>query len=504
MKTRRLNYLVLWSIIGLALIGCTQGGSENADLSGGMKDGAGLRNVTGTNKIMYVSASGFTERARDLSTYKISALIQNGLGSFAEIIGAGKADGSFSIPDVPSGAYWLRSQPMGAKPLFLFTTATQVDLGSATGDRADEVIAAATGTKLAVKLSGLFPWQPDCLLETYVPTLLQWFSWFGPDDSSIMNGDTTWSSTIDLSSQLPLIEGGKGDTLYFLQLCADPMANNTQTLRRIYQTPPFTMAEGMTSTVMGAMTDVPLDRELSGRWQRSAFLAHADAISKQPTPMQPPSLNFGLSVLPNPGAQGFITATADLFLTNSDGGTTDLDLAVSYGDPFPSAWSSVYSASILIPIQFLAPGAKTPTNLNWGGMMAGSDLTQSGALAPRVSPIRQLQVGGKDAQSPQSHVGLNPTVTWATPQTGTASGYQIRVGLLDSPDGMTSQLRPIATLFTTQLSATLPPGVLQSGQAYVLVVTAISRGRMDFASAPLRSSFPEGSADAVSAILQVD
>ncbi|HEU5453593.1 MAG TPA: hypothetical protein VFU76_16465 [Terriglobales bacterium] len=59
----------------------------------------------------------------------------------------------------------------------------------------------------------------------------------------------------------------------------------------------------------------------------------------------------------------------------------------------------------------------------------------------------------------------------------------------------------VATLHTSATSMTLPPGVLEAGNSYAIVIQAHSEPGADYSFAPYRHALPHGMAAAASGLI---
>src|SRR4051812_33313683 len=64
--------------------------------------------VAGTNIDIYITAKGDVRVPQGPTDYQLSALVPKPDGSFTTIAGLVSADGTFRIPVVPQGTYYLR------------------------------------------------------------------------------------------------------------------------------------------------------------------------------------------------------------------------------------------------------------------------------------------------------------------------------------------------------------------------------------------------------------
>jgi len=120
------------------------------------------RTLSGTAIDTYYTTSGTTLVARDLSTTTIAAWVPDGSGGYTSYPGTGKADGTFTIPMLPTGACYVQ---FGTN--YYWTSASTLDLGTDVGGRVDAT-APSTETHTIFNVTGMTPWQDG--------DDLQWFS----------------------------------------------------------------------------------------------------------------------------------------------------------------------------------------------------------------------------------------------------------------------------------------------------------------------------------------
>jgi hypothetical protein len=98
-------------------------------------------------------------------------------------------------------------------------------------------------------------------------------------------------------------------------------------------------------------------------------------------------------------------------------------------------------------------------------------------------------------------VGLTPTFTWEAPALGTPQGYRVQVMPAVASGSATMVGAVILTMYTSGLHAQIPLGVLQSGNYYLLRVTAISDATYHLEKAPQKwGKLPFGDAGNVTGL----
>ena len=220
-------------------------------------------------------------------------------------------------------------------------------------------------------------------------------------------------------------------------------------------------------------------------------------MSRRPGPPQAPTEDWGVDFYywwdaPSLyGAFWFPIPVASLHVTAA--GATDLDFGpLQYRDPLPDTWSRYYVARHIAGFA-LPLGDGSSYSSQFVNNFTAS--TTGGVLAPLVGPVGDFAIGGTDAFQPHLGLTVAPRITWSPPSVGTANRYVVRV--VDAASGFVALcVVPAAAA----LELTLRDDVLQPGHDYFLVVTALATtGNPE--TAPFRTTFPLGSADAISAVV---
>ena len=115
-------------------------------------------------------------------------------------------------------------------------------------------------------------------------------------------------------------------------------------------------------------------------------------------------------------------------------------------------------------------------------------------LHPKQGGVVSPQINGANLFSPQSQVGINPTISWSAPSTGAPTFYVVSVSSL-TPDSSTATLldpSPVANLQVAGnvTSLVVPPGVLVAGKTYFVKISAALHSNLNVASAPFERNLP--------------
>lgn len=120
---------------------------------------SGTRTVSGSRINTYVAESHpIRNLPQDGADASVSVLVAED-GGLREIAGSLEADGTFAVPGVPEGTYWLRYSA-GAAPLYIETDVSAIDLGRVVAGRSDREVVNAAGTRLTFDVTNLAPYQP--------------------------------------------------------------------------------------------------------------------------------------------------------------------------------------------------------------------------------------------------------------------------------------------------------------------------------------------------------
>lgn len=462
-----------------------------------------LRIVTGLYSFTFHQDNSTTFQPVNLTATPIQVLVPNASGGFDTLSGQGNSDGTFSIQGVPVGYYWLK---FGRS--YLWTNSDHVDWVFDNYGRADVVYPATSPTTLVTNATGLNPWQGTDELFWSVPN--QGFSYSTYGLPGTLNapapGDVALANyTLDfIQIGLPLLDATKGDQGYLTQLTSRTTSGQTyRALGKAFYLPATTMSDGAATPVSGGFLDIPQTSTLHLGWKRSALAAMTTAVNPNAVVSQ---TEFGLWVSPLGTSVGVPAEAFQLFTYDSGdvNASTDLDLGdLPYGNPFPSTWTPLAETYFIWSISYMAPGATTPYVMRRSAYTATTTMpTASAPIAPLLSPVQNPRINGKTLFSNQLGVGTNPVIAWDAPATGSPTGYVVTVYQLVNQGGV-SALPGISryTFRTAARQFTVPPGVMTSGNTYVINISAVRNPGYSYASNPFQSAFPYGTSPISSAIV---
>lgn len=499
-------------LLGFCLAGCGQSGDTGTELSdaGTLSPdlaAPSLVTVSGTRIRTHVTdPDKLTPRAVDLSGSTIEALVPSSSGTgFTAIAGTGNSDGSFSIPGVAlSAPYYLHLYAPSDSPphQYVLGSSASVDLGEYSGQRSG-VVTGASGTALVwSNVGGLEAGgESDQLL------------YYSSDNGLYLYGSapSVGSTSVSLKQSFanqPLLSGARGDALYVLQLHQTATVDGSPvlSLTRSLKLPAFDMTDAASTTISNteASFSEPTMQSVSLDYRRSQFAALR--TSSAPAANLNADTSHQLYVCAILGGSdfsyGFYTSSADL-LAYSSTGSSDVALTqIRYGNPFPSSYGVYGSVGSSVTASYSIPGATSSVKLNIAINQTAllSELT-SGPIVPKLGPVSDLQINGQSAYTTTAPVTTQPVLSWSPPQLGTPTHYIVSVHQLYLRAGTTQTAQKLlAQIHTTQNRLVLPPGLLQSGEYYVLRVVSHARRTFDLAR-PFRGSIPASSAATLSTLV---
>jgi hypothetical protein len=455
--------------------------------------------VTGSKIDLYLSQRGEVRVPVGPDRLKVAALIPGAAGAFTTIEGTVKTDGSFTIPDVPAGTYYLRVDHKYLWspdwfPTIHVTDQRRIDLADLCQGRPDVAVASRNQpTNLVIDATGLSPYQTGDALAVYsqgadlVEEDILWAA-----AGSLHPGDTRlFGFTIDIGKLgFPnLIDGSKGDTVLFAHLTdRSPEMDEPiryQAIADVLAPAPFTQRDGQAANISGVFKDVS-QRELTVTWNLAAFAALAEEASPGSTVG-----SHDIDVYADPAGPGrLLSGSFPALLLTGQVRTEeprDQTFHLSYGNPFPASWQTEAYFSTAFP------SAWDPDQVrSYAGVRMPLAAATEGPVTPPISPPRGLQVNGQPAQVAVSGIGLTPTISWEAPASGSARTYTVFV---EQKKAGSDDWDEAIDLHTEGRSVTVPPGYLQAGlPTYFRVIAYTSYDR----ERPYHSAELRGYASAVS------
>jgi hypothetical protein len=438
----------------LVLFGC--GGAATSDATG-----TSSSDVTGTAIDVNVTDTGNVSVPLGPDSIAVAALLPSSDGTFSTIAGVVSIDGTFRIPNVPSGPYYLSYTLISpwAIPQYIVTSERQIDLGAVNLVRPDAVKAASAATQLIVTADGLAPWQDTDSIELLSVGAGMFVRMKSPDQGATGFRDQT--VTLDEIPFPPrLIDGKKGDRATMTQLVTRTSGDlHYQSIGRTAVVPPFSLADGQQTAISASFTDVPPSR-LSLPWKPSRLAQLAAEVEPSAA-----LLTFELYITAEPGGLDRTTSSpTPPVLIMGAGPKTDGLLDLEYANPFPSEWGLFVSAES----EFNFPSTYDLYGSHGAiGMYGHLDTPKGIELEPSMGPPRRIRIQGMDAFQDRSDVGESPTIEWDPPASGTPGSYLVR--LLSESGSEYSAIQ------TKDTRVTFPPGVIEKGiRRYYLQVVALA------------------------------
>ncbi len=426
--------------------------------------------VQGTFIDTYIFEGGEETVPRDPSAILISAWVLQPNLSYKKYPGTLSDDGKIDIPGVPQGAYFLRLQtPTSDNAVFYRTEARNLALGQFYASRPDVENIVSAPTEIIFNISGFNPWQDGDGFELYsLGAGIYGLPYF----SSLNLGATSLDNApFDAAELLPsnLIDGSRGDLLYMTQFSSKMTGTIPyRSVSKVMKPPPFTMIDGAQVSVGGVFEDVP-QAKVQVSFERSQFAALAKAVH--------PSAGLAMTSLyfyAETGGPTRVTNSIPPGLLDHYGiadEMSDFSAEFDVGNPFPSAWTPIASASVTYTFDAILPGTSMNTPLR-GAALCSQIMMGTGTLSfsPMMHPVQDIQVNGKSTAAALKDVGLAPEIRWSAPAVGAPKTYKITVREIDpnAPPGKT-----VATIYTPQTSVVIPDNVFQTGKYYYLRIAGL-------------------------------
>ena len=483
--------------------------------------------VTGTRVDTYWTSSGPVLVAYDwLKGLPIfpRALVPQPDGSFQEVQGSGNSDGTFSIPNIPAGYYWL--QP-GAN--MYWTSSSTFDFGSDIDSQVTEnVLGSSSTTGFDFNVSGLDPLQTgdeiQFIQQMFLPFSIP-FVVGSPSGATTSNLGARVTSNFDFSQPNPAfllqyepetfggfnaLRLGPAETFPGLALVngvsntvnaalvPSPQDSFDLNIKGSAWTPLFTNVSPNPATVEGAALEVMTQPFVTGSNLLAAFGQNIPLL----VDLSPPP--FELPIAPsvpvcNPRAVP-IAPGVSIIPPGEPPVTADQDFGtVAYGDPFPSSWPRIFTFCQIASVPIPLPGSSAPAQFLITASQSSS--LPASPISPPFGPVQNPTINGQSLFVPGTIALTGVTLNWTAPSGATPTGYAISTfATATLPSGVQTYF-PRLSYFTAKTSASLPP--LPAGQPYVFVITAISDGAASFETRPLRSALPTASVSAISAPMTV-
>jgi hypothetical protein len=479
------------------------GGNQPPD-AGDQPDGSGSTLVTITAQTVHHLENGDVEaRADDPATIAIEAFQRSPAG-FSDPIPAMLVDedaGTYVIDGVPPGdEYYVRYTYLGTSNQYLVTRARSLDLGSDRWGRPAAELA-SSGTTLVFDLTQMTAWQANDSLLLVVANA-------GGASSIMLDGipevgDTSLTGlTLDWAGQ-PLIRTSLGDSVRLLHLTSRPVGPriSAQVVADQYLVDTsIDQTDGGPTALTGGFSLLPASSSTPVHWRLGELVAALQTSGGPAYTEVSSTLEIGPGQIPGLP-----------ILEMSSARETDVDLgSVSFANPFPGIPGPIRSATVSRGVLYQIPGASQRAFLDsytpW--ITLGEDLADAdGDVRPLVHPPIDVRINDQPLDqvppviSASLPLGEPLVVTWranpASPSPPTS--YLVRIfALFRSTAGETARRR-VMSIETGSPGFTVPPGVLEAGQYYGLLVTSKYAAGLD-ESAPRRYAIPSSEAQIVTGL----
>lgn len=450
-----------------------------------------LTQVTGTSPVTFVATSGNETKPYDQSATSVVAYMRDSTtGAFTAYPGTGSADGTLSVPNVPSGRIYLK---LGSR--YLVSTGRTFDLGSTEWGR--DGAFASLPTPVTVSATSMSPWQPGDFLDMYSlnPGAFGYIN--GSATGFPLAGATSLSGlSFDYANMLNpvLLDSGRGDVFSLAQMRLLTSANGVpyRAMHKVLDTS-MTQVEGQPATVSGTFIQPVATGTFAVDWRRSAF----EAMRTQVNPGAVSTYNeIWMSARPAAlsSALASISGPPLLVKLNPDAQRTDIVTGdMAYNNPLPATWQKVALAAAGFTKSY-ALGTAAPYTMSVDIRVDQEASAFTAApVQPLVGPVQAPQVNTRGAFQNLTGVGTDASLRWSKPLVGTATNYVVSIYRLGTSNGATTATR-VAVLHTDLQSVYLPPNVLQAGQTYFAEIQSWYQPGSDLATSPYKRSLPRGRA----------
>ncbi len=448
--------------------------------------------IAGTLSERFIRGSRNELVALDASNDSIAVHVQ-GQDSYLQVRGDGTSGGTFRAPDVEGERRFLAWRGMQTGDVLLLYSlrdAHRLDIEFRRQGRPDVTLPTA-GSSVDVSVQGLRPWATDDALLLYSPNTATLFA----TGLSVPDGGTSSSpQRLQWPNQVPLIDSTKGDTTYLLQTGTLAVADaGYRVAHGLAVVENFSVSDGGASDLDATLEPFAETRELRlgvplGRLSEIANDVHPSAVVVD-VRLQGRALagwgQFGdygpspalLSGTFDPDA-GDILQTFSFPRWSSDADQF-LSLTATVGallaNPFNEAWPIWVPGTV--KRQVLLDAVPDDVELGWS-----------------LTPARELRIEGQLASGELTAITEAPWVTWVAPEVGLASRYRLDVfKITPRGDGALVDSVLLAAIQTYEPSARVPPGVLESGHWYFVMLHSVAEsGQERSYSMVLSSPFQAG------------
>jgi hypothetical protein len=469
--------------------------------------------VSGTRVASYWADAGTTNTAPPgAATSQVSALVRDGTGAWSTFPGSMDAAGTFKVPGVPNGPYWLRFQEVPAS----------------TSDGAAVYLEAASGTGLDLGFDQLgrtgltrTTTATQVTFTTNMSTGTNGKSWNAADQMQIASsnadvGDwlsrvapnfrTNFASGNSSGAPLNLVKTGDVTTMFHLYSLTDASSTLTYRVARAAASlATVNIPGGAAATVppppaaFALVAPAPNGTVPGGTWSTTAFAGYRTLMNVPTGTGTTHALSIGASVGPLTGFSPVPrNAFPTLFTMSAALATTDRTVGsnltyvhvLAQNGTIVASWNEWRGVEFGGTVSYTAVGASTGVSER-ASMGRRDPMTALQPMAPTLSPVRNLAVTPTGGTTPVAAytaipgTGLQPTISWDPPALGTPTSYLVEVFRLGLSGTTTTKTR-VAAFYTGSTSVPVPPGVLTAGARHFVKVTARAIPSDPWAVSPLR------------------
>jgi hypothetical protein len=460
-----------------------------------------------------------------------AALIPQSDGSLTRLVGTtNPADGTFSIPDVPAGYYWLQLAPTAT----YWTSAGNFDAGNDVVGTPPKTTTQST-TEIVFSLSGLDPFQVQDLIVAQSNVEGVPLGFIGLEFGNV--GQTTLTLDEKITSE---IDYSSVNTLFLGQFEPVRAAFNGRALGPAAIDSNVSITNGSTNGISATLTpspfaSIPLNikgsawaSELQNVAPVAPTVQLTDfSVSAQPwvTDRLASSLLFPSALRPYltmllPVAQsenGSVQITNFNYYCLSSSGVlllppnnepvpppilTDQDYGtIFYGDPYPSSWPRMFQICQNATVQIPRPNSTVTDTfqLTYGQTTA---LPVTVPIAPLVGPVGNPMISGNSIFQATTLASPTATLTWTAPTGMQPFGYYVTIFQLETILGGNTQYAEIARLGTAKTTMAVP--FLTSGNTYIFQIVGWVNGVANMETSPYRSQLPVAHSTVISAPITIN
>jgi hypothetical protein len=336
----------------------------------------------------------------------------------------------------------------------------------------------ADGASVRFHLSNLRAWSSSHhRLSLYVPNLRA-HSFYVFDEP--LNGQT--EATVSPGYLDHLIEATEGDRIYVAQHRRIPDEETGHEVIARFGT------VSRLDMDVGTSYEVELELEEPSANRRLDFTLDTDAryqLVAEAHPDATPGSNRAF-VHAMPGSSGRLLGGAPIVASwygDSGIGTTDVDF--EFSDPFPGSWQRYVDVRSYASVGDVAQDAGLRFSVA-ARITCGERFDPDTPLL--VTPPQQLRIDDRDAWLDEQEYRLTPTISWSAPRVTPGDDVRYQVSVFHGFGFQFFPQQSVADFYTRDTSVQVPPGVLEAGRSYRVLVWAVAGSRCDRGHAAVVSS----------------